>query len=33
MTRGLPTYLYDENTPRVLATPKHFAYVKVSGRM
>src|ERR1051326_4330098 len=30
MTRGLPTYLYDENTPRVLATPKHFAYVKVS---
>ena len=30
MTRGLPTYLYDENTPRVLATPKHFAYVKVA---
>ena len=30
MTRGLPTYLYDENTPRVLATPKHFAYVKIA---
>lgn len=30
MTRGLPTYLYDENAPRVLATPKHFAYVKIA---
>lgn len=30
MTRGLPTYLYDENTPRVLSTPKHFAYVKLA---
>jgi len=30
MTRGLPTYLYDENTPRVLATPRHFAYVKIA---
>lgn len=30
MTRGLPTYLYDEHTPRVLATPKHFAYVKIA---
>jgi ribosomal protein S12 methylthiotransferase len=30
MTRGLPTYLYDENTPRVLATPKHFAYIKIA---
>jgi ribosomal protein S12 methylthiotransferase len=30
MTRGLPTYLYDENTPRLLATPKHFAYVKIA---
>ena len=29
MTRGLPTYLYDEDTPRILATPKHFAYVKI----
>ncbi|HWS85678.1 MAG TPA: 30S ribosomal protein S12 methylthiotransferase RimO [Pyrinomonadaceae bacterium] len=24
------TYLYDESTPRVLATPKHFAYVKIA---
>lgn len=30
MTRGLPTYLYDENTPRFLATPRHFAYVKIA---
>jgi len=30
MTRGLPTYLYDENAPRVLATPKHFSYVKIA---
>jgi ribosomal protein S12 methylthiotransferase len=30
MTRGLPTYIYDENSPRVLATPKHFAYVKIA---
>ena len=29
MTRGLPTYLYDEDSPRLLATPKHFAYVKI----
>ncbi len=26
----LPNYLYDENTPRVLATPKHSAYIKVA---
>jgi ribosomal protein S12 methylthiotransferase len=26
----LPTYLYDADTPRVLATPKHFAYIKVA---
>ncbi len=26
----LPNYLYDENTPRVLATPRHSAYVKVA---
>jgi ribosomal protein S12 methylthiotransferase len=25
----LPTYLYDAETPRVLTTPGHFAYVKV----
>jgi ribosomal protein S12 methylthiotransferase len=30
MTRGLPTYIYDENSPRILATPKHFAYVKIA---
>ena len=28
--RNLPTYLYDAETPRVLTTPKHFAYVKVA---
>lgn len=26
----LPNYLYDESTPRVLATPKHMAYVKIA---
>ncbi|MEX2663615.1 MAG: 30S ribosomal protein S12 methylthiotransferase RimO [Vicinamibacterales bacterium] len=26
----LPTYLYDAETPRVLTTPTHFAYVKVA---
>jgi ribosomal protein S12 methylthiotransferase len=30
MTRGLPTYLYDESSPRLLATPGHFAYVKIA---
>src|SRR5215475_4447611 len=30
MSRGLPTYLYDENVPRLLATPKHYAYVKIA---
>ena len=25
-----PTYLYDAKTPRVLTTPRHFAYVKVA---
>jgi ribosomal protein S12 methylthiotransferase len=28
-TPTLPTYLYDADTPRVLTTPGHFAYVKV----
>ena len=28
--RPLPTYIYDADTPRVLTTPKHFAYVKVA---
>ena len=27
---GLPTYLYDAETPRVFATPRHYAYVKVA---
>jgi ribosomal protein S12 methylthiotransferase len=26
----LPNYLYDESTPRVLATPGHMAYIKVA---
>lgn len=26
----LPNYLYDEATPRVLATPKHTAYIKIA---
>jgi len=26
----LPVYLYDENTPRLLVTPAHYAYVKIS---
>jgi ribosomal protein S12 methylthiotransferase len=25
-----PTYLYDASTPRVVTTPKHFAYVKIA---
>jgi ribosomal protein S12 methylthiotransferase len=28
--RGEPTYLYDAETPREIATPGHFAYVKVA---
>jgi ribosomal protein S12 methylthiotransferase len=27
---SLPTYIYDADTPRYLATPKHFAYVKIA---
>ena len=26
----MPTYLYDAESPRVFATPRHFAYVKVA---
>ncbi|HEY1660064.1 MAG TPA: 30S ribosomal protein S12 methylthiotransferase RimO [Candidatus Sulfotelmatobacter sp.] len=26
----LPNYLYDDETPRVLATPKHTAYIKIA---
>jgi ribosomal protein S12 methylthiotransferase len=29
-TRPLPTYLYKASTPRVLTTPRHYAYVKVA---
>ena len=25
-----PTYIYDAETPRVLATPRHYAYVKIA---
>jgi ribosomal protein S12 methylthiotransferase len=28
--RPLPTYIYDADTPRLLATPKHYAYVKIA---
>lgn len=28
--RSLPDYLYDANTPRLLATPRHYAYVKIA---
>ncbi len=28
--RDLPTYLYDASTPRLLATPRHYAYVKIA---
>jgi ribosomal protein S12 methylthiotransferase len=28
--RELPNYLYDADTPRLLATPRHYAYVKVA---
>jgi ribosomal protein S12 methylthiotransferase len=26
----LPTYIYDTETPRLLATPRHYAYVKIA---
>jgi ribosomal protein S12 methylthiotransferase len=28
--KQLPTYLYDADTPRLLATPRHFAYLKIA---
>ena len=28
--RPLPTYIYDAETPRLLATPRHYAYVKIA---
>jgi ribosomal protein S12 methylthiotransferase len=27
---NLPTYIYDADTPRLLATPRHYAYVKIA---
>ncbi len=29
-TADLPNYLYDETTPRILATPGHTAYIKIA---
>jgi ribosomal protein S12 methylthiotransferase len=26
----LPTYIYDAETPRLMATPKHYAYIKIA---
>jgi len=28
--RSLPTYLYDADTPRLMATPRHYAYLKIA---
>ena len=28
--RTLPTYIYDAETPRLLTTPRHFAYIKIA---
>ena len=28
--QALPTYIYDADTPRLLATPGHYAYVKIA---
>jgi ribosomal protein S12 methylthiotransferase len=28
--RTLPTYIYDSETPRLITTPTHFAYVKIA---
>lgn len=27
---GIPLFVYDENTPRILSTPSHTAYIKIS---
>jgi ribosomal protein S12 methylthiotransferase len=27
---GLPTYLYDAETPRLMATPRHYGYIKIA---
>jgi ribosomal protein S12 methylthiotransferase len=29
-SRAVPTYIYDADTPRLLATPRHFAYMKIA---
>src|SRR6266566_498520 len=29
-TGDLPTYIYDAETPRLLATPRHYAYIKIA---
>jgi ribosomal protein S12 methylthiotransferase len=29
-TASVPTYIYDADTPRLLTTPKHYAYVKIA---
>jgi ribosomal protein S12 methylthiotransferase len=28
--RALPSYLYDADTPRIFATPRHYAYLKIA---
>ena len=28
--QSLPTYIYDADTPRMLATPRHYAYIKIA---
>jgi ribosomal protein S12 methylthiotransferase len=30
LARSRPTYLYDASTPRTLATPRHYAYLKIA---
>jgi ribosomal protein S12 methylthiotransferase len=29
-TASVPTYIYDADTPRLLTTPRHYAYVKIA---
>jgi ribosomal protein S12 methylthiotransferase len=29
-SHDLPTYIYDADTPRLLATPRHYAYLKIA---
>ncbi|MFN7915283.1 MAG: 30S ribosomal protein S12 methylthiotransferase RimO [Vicinamibacterales bacterium] len=30
VAHGAPTYIYDADTPRIFATPRHYAYLKVA---